>query len=159
MIYQKEATARQLALFARGIGEYPKNREAGKDKQFSFCSSMHYNKRSNCSLFVTNKTLPSATDYLSSREAYQIELHRYRRLENMLKEALGASDAGDLEEKMLAVRSQKRHPAAMLIELFNQQGHAFDKAASLFDVAEDLQKRKVAAAQAQMQKDLVNLDC
>ena len=97
MIYQKEATARQLALFARGIGEYPKNREAGKDKQFSFCSSMHYNKRSNCSLFVTNKTLPSATDYLSSREAYQIELHRYRRLENMLKEALGASDAGDLE--------------------------------------------------------------
>ena len=77
----------------------------------------------------------------------------------MLKEALGASDAGDLEEKMLAVRSQKRHPAATLIELFNQQGHAFDKAASLFDTAEDLQKRKVAAAQAQIQKDLVNLDC
>jgi hypothetical protein len=37
----KEALARQLALFARGGGGYPKNRAAGKDKQFSFCSSMH----------------------------------------------------------------------------------------------------------------------
>jgi hypothetical protein len=105
------------------------------------------------------KAAPCATDYLSCREAYQIELHRYRRLENMLKEALGASDAGDLEEKMLAVRSQKRHPAATLIDLYHQQGVAFDKAASVFDVAEALQKRKAAEVQKAMQKDLVNLDC
>ena len=77
----------------------------------------------------------------------------------MLKEALGASDAGDLEQKMLEARSQKRHPASSLIALYNEQGTIFDKAASLFDVAEDLQKRKVAAAQAQVQKDLVALDC
>lgn len=77
----------------------------------------------------------------------------------MLKEALGASDAADLEEKMLAVRSQKRHPASTLIELFNQHGHAFDKAASLFDVAKALQKRKVASAQSLVQKDLIALDC
>jgi hypothetical protein len=108
---------------------------------------------------VTNKTLPSATNYLACREAHQIEYHRYCRLENMLKEALGASDAGDLEQKMLEARSQKRHPAATLIDLYHQQGVAFDKAASLFEVAEDLQKRKVAAAQAQVQKDLVNIDC
>jgi len=108
---------------------------------------------------VTNKTPPSATDYLSCREANQIELHRYLRLEGMLKEALGASDAGDLEQKMLEARSQKRHPASSLIALYNEQGTIFDKAASLFDVAEDLQKRKVAAAQAQVQKDLVALDC
>jgi len=105
------------------------------------------------------KAAPCATDYLSCRENYQVEYHRYLRLENMLKEALGASDSGDLEQKMLEARSQKRHPASSLIALFNEQGTIFDKAASLFDVAEDLQKQKVAAAQAQVQKDLVALDC
>jgi hypothetical protein len=109
---------------------------------------------------VTNKALPSATNYLACREAHQIEYHRYCRLENMLKEALGASDAGDLEQKMLAARSQKRHPASSLIALYNEQGTIFDAATSLFEVAEDLQKRKVAAqAQAQVQKDIVALDC
>ena len=105
------------------------------------------------------KAAPCATDYLSCRENYQVEYHRYLRLENMLKEALGASDSGDLEQKMLEARSQKRHPASSLIALFNEQGTIFDKAASLFDTAEDLQKQKVAAAQAQVQKDLVALDC
>jgi len=105
------------------------------------------------------KAAPCATDYLSCREHYQVEFHRYCRLENMLKEALSASDAGDLERKMLEARSQKRHPASTLIALYNEQGGIFDAAASLFDVAEDLQKRKVAAVQAQVQKDLVNLDC
>ena len=106
------------------------------------------------------KAAPCATNYLECREAYQVEYHRYCRLENMLKEALGASDAGDLEQKMLEARSQKRHPAFSLIALYNEQGGIFDKAASLFDTAEDLQKRKVAAqAQAQVQKDIVALEC
>ena len=105
------------------------------------------------------KAAPCATNYLECRESYQIEFHRYLRLENMLKEALGASDAGDLEQKMLEARSQKRHPASTLIALYNEQGLAFDQAASVFDVAEDLQKRKAAEVQKAMQKDLVNLDC
>ena len=58
------------------------------------------------------KAAPCATNYLECREAHQIEYHRYCRLENMLKEALGASDSGDLEQKMLEARSQKRHPAS-----------------------------------------------
>ena len=106
-----------------------------------------------------NKTLPCATDYLACREARQVELYRYIRLEKMLKEALGASDAGDLEQKMLQARSQKRHPATTLIALYNEQGNALDKAGSLFDAAEALQKRRAAEAQAQVQKDLVNIDC
>ena len=106
-----------------------------------------------------NKKPPCATDYLSCRENYQIEFHRYLRLENMLKEALGASDAGDFERKILEARSQKHHPALTMISLYNEQGTIFDKAASLFDAAEDLQKRKVAAAQAQVQKDIVALEC
>ena len=102
------------------------------------------------------KAAPCATDYLSCRENYQIEFHRYCRLENMLKEALGASDAADLEQKMLEARSQKRHPASTLIALYHEQGVAFDQAASVFDVAEALQKRKAAEVQKAMQKDLVN---
>ena len=77
----------------------------------------------------------------------------------MLKEALGASDAGDLEQKMLAARSQKSHPAATLIALYNEQGVAFDAAASLFDTAEALQKRKAAEVQKAMHKDLLAIDC
>ena len=105
------------------------------------------------------KAAPCATDYLSCREAYQVEYHRYCRLENMLKEALGASDAGDFEQKMLVARSQKRHPAATLIELFNQQGTAFDEASSRYDIAEELQKRRAAEAQAAMNRDLAAIDC
>ena len=106
-----------------------------------------------------NKTLPCATDYLACREARQVELYRYIRLEKMLKEALGASDAGDLEQKMLQARSQKRHPAATLIALYNEQGNALDKAGSLFDAAEALQKRRAAEAQAAMNRDLAAIDC
>ena len=105
------------------------------------------------------KAAPCAIDYLSCREAYQIELHRFSRLENMLKEALGASDGADLERKMLLARSQKRHPASTLIALYNEQGLAFDAAASLFDVAEALQKKRVAASQAELSKDLQAIDC
>jgi hypothetical protein len=105
------------------------------------------------------KALPCVNDYLACREARQVELYRYIRLEKMLKEALGASDAGNLEQKMLEARSQKRHPAATLIALYNEQGNALDKAGSLFDAAEALQKRRAAEAQAAMNKDLLALDC
>lgn len=106
-----------------------------------------------------NKVSPCVNDYLACREARQVELYRYIRLEKMLKEALGASDAGDLEQKMLQARSQKRHPAATLIALYNEQGNALDKAGSLFDAAEALQKRRAAEAQKAMHKDLLALDC
>ena len=105
------------------------------------------------------KALPCVNDYLACREARQVELYRYIRLEKMLKEALGASDAGNLEQKMLEARSQKRHPAATLIALYNEQGNALDKAGSLFDAAEALQKRRAAEAQAAMNKDLAAIDC
>ncbi|MCP9914608.1 hypothetical protein KBZ07_14615 [Cyanobium sp. BA20m-14] len=106
-----------------------------------------------------NKVSPCVNDYLACREARQVELYRYIRLEKMLKEALDASDAGDLEQKMLQARSQKRHPAATLIALYNEQGNALDKADSLFDAAEALQKCRAAEAQKAMHKDLLSLDC
>lgn len=106
-----------------------------------------------------NQTIPSASNYLACREAYQIELYRYSKLEKMLKETLGADNAGDLEQKMLLVRSQRNHPAATLISLFNEQGNVLDAAASLFDVAEALQKQRSTAIQAQLHKDLLALEC
>jgi len=106
-----------------------------------------------------NKALPCVNDYLACREARQVELYRYIRLEKMLKEALWARDAADLEQKMLQARSQKRHAASTLIALYNEQGTALDKADKLFDAAEALQKRRAAEAQAAMNKDLLSLDC
>ena len=62
------------------------------------------------------KALPCVNDYLACREARQVELYRYIRLEKMLKEALWARDAADLEQKMLQARSQKSHAASTLID-------------------------------------------
>ena len=106
-----------------------------------------------------NKTIPSASNYLACREAYQIELHRYSRLEKRLKHCLAAIDSGDLEQKMLLVRSQEDHPASTLIALYNEQGILLDKAASLFDTAEALQKQRAAAIHAAFHKDLLALEC
>ena len=106
-----------------------------------------------------NKTIPAASNYLACREAYQIELHRYAKLETRLKHCLAASDSGDLEQKMLLARSQKDHPATTLIALFNEQGNVLDKAASLFDTAEALQKQRSAAIHAAFHKDLLALEC
>jgi hypothetical protein len=105
------------------------------------------------------KVAPCVTDYLSCREAYQVEFHRFLRLENMLRESLGASDSADFERKLLLARSQKLHPASTLIAMYHEQGEAFDKAASLFDLAEGLQKKRVAAAEAELAKDLAAIDC
>lgn len=105
------------------------------------------------------KAAPCVTDYLACREAYQLEYHRFLRLENMLKETLKASDSADFERKLLLARSQKLHPAQTLIALYHEQGEAFDKAASLFDLAEGLQKKRVAAAEAELNKDLAAIEC
>jgi len=104
------------------------------------------------------KAPPCVANFLETREVYKIELGRYLQLEEKLKEVLGASDTEDFERKMLLARSQKRHPANALITLYNEQGLIFDKAASAFDQAEALQKKRVADAQAAINKDIALLD-
>jgi hypothetical protein len=66
---------------------------------------------------------------------------------------------GILSKRCFVARSQKRHAASTLIALYNEQGNALDKAGSLFDAAEALQKRRAAEAQAAMNKDLAAIDC
>lgn len=105
------------------------------------------------------KAAPCVTDYLSCRENYQLEFHRFLRLENMLKETLKASDSDDFERKLLLAQSEKTHPASALIALYHEQGEAFDKAACLFDLSEALQKKRIAAAEAELNKDLAAIDC
>lgn len=145
-------------VFSR-CGVYP-SKTAGKKKEPALVSvvPLAIVKEAKASLKM-KKAAPCVSDYLACREAYQVEYHRFLRLENMLKETLKASDSADFERKLLLARSQKLHPSLALIALYHEQGSIFDQAASLFDLAEALQKKRVAASQAELAKDLAAIDC
>jgi hypothetical protein len=136
----------------------PPEERAKKRASFGFVLPLAIVKEAKASLKM-KKAAPCVSDYLACRENYQVEYHRFLRLENMLKETLKASDSTDFERKLLLARSQKLHPALALIALYHEQGSIFDQAASLFDLAEALQKKRVAASQAELNKDLAAIDC
>ena len=99
------------------------------------------------------------TNFLETREEFRLELHRLNRLEKQLMELLEADDSAALEMAMLKVRSQKNHPALVLIELFNQQSQIFDRASLKMDCAVALQKQRVEHQQKELNRDLQKIDC
>ena len=99
------------------------------------------------------------TNFLETREEYRLELHRLNRLEKQLMELLDADDAASLEMAMLKVRSQKNHPALVLIELYGQQGIIFDRASLKMDCAVALQKQRVEHQQRELNRDIATVDC
>ena len=105
------------------------------------------------------RTEASVTDYLATREEYRHELHRLNRLEQQLMSLLEVDDAASLEMAMLRARSQKNHPALVLIELFNQQSIITDRASLKMDCAVALQKQRVEHQQRTLDRDLQQIDC
>ena len=99
------------------------------------------------------------TNFLETRDEFRLELHRLNRLEKQLMELLEADDSAALEMAMLKVRSQKNHPALVLIELFNQQSQIFDRASLKMDCAVALQKQRVEHQQKELNRDLQKIDC
>jgi hypothetical protein len=96
-------------------------------------------------------------DYLKIRENYRVALVRWSRAEDQLKTLLGATDAADLEMKLLDARRDRRLQEQ--ISNFARLGIELDRASDQWDTAQMLQARKTAAATAQLDKDLRALDC
>ena len=101
----------------------------------------------------------NVTNFLETREEYRLEMHRLSRLEKQLMELLEADDSAALEMAMLKVRSQKNHPAQVLIELYNQQSIIFDRVSLKMDFAIALQKQRVEHQQRTLDRDLQQLEC
>ena len=101
----------------------------------------------------------SPTNFLETREEFRLEMHRLSRLEAQLMELLQADDSAALEMAMLKARSQKNHPALVLIELFNQQSIIFDRVSLKMDFAIALQKQRVEHQQRTLDRDLQQLEC
>lgn len=93
-------------------------------------------------------------DYLASREAYKVALHRWANFQQRLIEATGARDAADLERKLLEQRDRLAGPIAEFARL----DQALDLACRRFDDQLLLAKR-TAAATEQLNRDLELLDC
>ena len=98
-----------------------------------------------------------ASGYLQARESYLVARARYDRQEEHLRHLLGATNTGsDLERAMLEATTNGLHreQLAKLSEL----GIALDKASDAYDLATELQRRKVVAQQAELNKHHGNLD-
>lgn len=94
-------------------------------------------------------------DYLSTREAYKIALHRWANFQQRLIELTGARDAGELETKLLEQRDRLAGPIAE----YGRLDEALDLACRRFDAAQLLLAKRTAAATAQVNRDLQLLDC
>ena len=105
------------------------------------------------------QTEPCVTNFLATRESYRHELHRLNRLERQLMSLLGVDDAASLEMAMLKVRSDKKHPALVTMELYEQQSRIFDRASLRMDCAVALQKQRVEHQQKEFDKSFLSIDC
>ena len=95
--------------------------------------------------------------FLAARENYLVAKARYERHEEALRLLLGASDTGaSLESAMLAARGKGQHTEAIM--QLSTLGTALDKAGDAYDLAKELQRKKVAAQQAGFNNSIRNLD-
>lgn len=95
--------------------------------------------------------------FLQARENYLVSRARYENHERHLQALLGASDTGaSLESAMLAARGKGQHTEAIV--KLSTLGTALDKAGDAYDLAKELQRKKVAAQQAEFNNSLHNLD-
>ena len=101
----------------------------------------------------------NVTNFLETREEYRLEMHRLSRLEKQLMALLGVDDTAALEMAMLKVRSDKKHPALVTMELYEQQSRIFDRASLRMDCAVALQKQRVEHQQKEFDKSFLSIDC
>ena len=99
---------------------------------------------------------PKASDYLASREHYLIAFHRYKRFSESLKERIGASSDAELEEALMDPQTRARFRAD--IQTYSELGEAFDSADSNHALALELQRRRVAQQQAELNSTHYSLD-
>jgi len=104
-----------------------------------------------------SQQLPTTPNYLQARENYLVAKARYERQEEALRLLLGAADTGaSLERAMLEARTNGLHGEAIM--KLSTLGTALDRASDTLDLATELQRRKIAAQQAELHKDIASMD-
>ena len=99
---------------------------------------------------------PRASDYLAAREFYLIAFHKYKLFGVSLREKLGATSDAEMEEAFLDPQTRSRFRAE--IQAYSELGEAFDSAATLHEAALELQRRRVAQQQAELNSTIYSMD-
>lgn len=97
-----------------------------------------------------------AMDFLGVREQYKLAFHRWDNMQKRLCELLHCDFPG-LEQALLEARAKRRYDA--LIGEYACLSFELDKASDAWDIAQQHIARRTAAATAQLNRDLANIDC
>ena len=99
---------------------------------------------------------PSPKDYLACREHYLVAFHRYKRFGESLKERLGVSSDAEMEEAFMVPQTTARFRGD--IQHFGELGEIFDSADTNHALALELQRRRVAQQQAELNSTIYSMD-
>jgi hypothetical protein len=102
------------------------------------------------------------TNYLAARENYQVAKYKLRRTEDELMAKMGVTTLPQLETLLVHETFKPGSPFAALIQQYNRQHAEFAAADQVFEAATDLQRRRIAeadAAEREMARDLTALEC
>jgi hypothetical protein len=105
---------------------------------------------------------PCPTRYLDCREHFQKCKFRLRRSENELMAALGVSSVAELEGLLLHEAHKRDSPFSAQIASYFQQHEDLGAADRVFEAATQLQRERIAAADAaanEMAKTFANMEC
>ena len=99
---------------------------------------------------------PRASDYLAAREFYLIAFHKYKLFGKSLREKLGATSDAEMEEAFLDPQTRSRFRAD--IQTYGELGEIFDSASTNHELALEIQRRRVAQQQAELNSTFATLD-
>ena len=99
---------------------------------------------------------PSPKDYLACREHYLVAFHRYKHFGESLKERLGVSSDAEMEEAFMDPQTRARFRGD--IQHYGELGEIFDSADSNHTLALELQRRRVAQQQAELNSTIYSMD-
>ena len=106
---------------------------------------------------VTIAPLP-VSDFLLAREHYKLAIAKHDNQERRLFELFGVSNAADLEEAIMAGRSQGLKHAEEVLK-FSELEHALDRAGNAYDLACERQRRKIEEQRGQLDRDFARVEC
>ena len=93
--------------------------------------------------------------FFDARENYYRALGKFNAAEKMMFELYGVNNSADLDIARLESRNNGKLYTSEWME-FDRQCHAFDAAATAYDLAKVVQRQKI---KEEIDKDFANIDC
>ena len=99
---------------------------------------------------------PNARDYLACRERYLVAFHKYKLFGKNLREKLGATSDAAMEKAFMDPQTRMRFRAE--IQHYSELGIEFDTESTNHELALELQRRRVAHQQTELNSTIACLD-